>query len=179
MSDTLILNASYEPLSVLPLSTIPWQRTMKLLVLDRISVLAHYDDWIVRSQKLAMPVPALAITKEYFDFKKAVRYSKSNIYLRDLYTCQYCGDTFDKKDLTIDHVIPRSHGGKTTWDNCVAACNDCNLAKGNKMVMKPLRQPFKPDPHYMAFTMKDKVVKIKHPSWEEFLTPYHKTKIAS
>lgn len=174
MSDTLVLNATYEPMSVIPLSVISWQRAMKLLFLDRVKVLSHYDDWVVHSQKLAMPVPALVITTEYFNFKKAIRYSKHNVYLRDLYQCQYCADTFDPSDLTIDHVVPRAMGGKTQWENVVAACKDCNEQKADKMEMRPLRDPFKPDAHAMMYAMRDKPYTVKHPSWAEYLAPYRK-----
>ena len=174
MSDTLFLNSTYEPMSVIPLSVISWQRAMKLLFLERVKVLAHYDDWTVHSQKCAFPVPALVITTEYFDFKKSIRYSKHNVYLRDLYQCQYCGDTFDPSALTIDHVIPRAMGGKTTWENVVAACKDCNSEKADKMEMSPLRDPFRPDARQMMFAMRNKPYTAKHPSWKEYLEPYRK-----
>jgi len=174
MTDCLVLNASYEPMSVIPLSAISWQRVMKLLVLDRVKTIAHYDDWVVHSQKLAFPVPALVITTEYFDFKKAVRYSKDNIFLRDLYQCQYCSDTFEKGELTIDHVRPRALGGKTSWENCATACKMCNEQKADRMEMHPIREPYKPDPHQMMFAMRDKPLMIKHPSWAKYLEPYRK-----
>lgn len=147
---------------------------MKLLYLDKINVLHHYDNWAIHSQSLVIPVPSVAITTEYFDFKKQIRYSKANIYLRDLYQCQYCGDTFDQNQLTIDHVIPRAAGGKTAWDNCVAACKDCNETKADKMHMSPLRDPFRPDARGMMFAMRDKPLTVKHPSWIEYLEPYRK-----
>lgn len=162
------------PLSVIPLSIISWQNCMKLLYLDKIRVLHHYDNWAIHSQKLAIPVPAVAITTEYFDFKKQIRYSKSNIYLRDLYQCQYCGDTFDQCDLTIDHVIPRALGGKTSWINCCSACKPCNSEKADKTFMKPLRPPYKPDTHSMMYSMRNKPFSIKHPSWREYIEPYRK-----
>jgi len=172
MTDTLVLNATYEPISVVPLSVITWQRAMKLICLERVKVLAHYDDWVVHSQKLAYPVPALIITTEYFNFKKAIRYSKDNIFLRDLYQCQYCSETFDKSELTIDHVRPRAMGGKTSWDNCATACKVCNEQKADRMEMVPIREPFKPDPHQMMFAMRDKPYVVKHKSWIEYLSQY-------
>lgn len=174
ISDTLVLNSTFEPLSVIPLSIIPWQRAVKLLFLDRVKVLQHYEDWSVHSQKLILPVPAVVMTTEYFNFKKQIRYSKANIFLRDLYQCQYCADTFDVKDLTIDHVVPRAAGGKTSWENCVSSCIECNSKKGALRNMRPLREPHKPDAHSMMFKMKDRPFTIKHPSWAEYLAPYRK-----
>jgi len=113
MSDTLILNANYQPLSWLPLSVIPWQQAIKLQFMDKIKVLEYYDDWQVHSPSITMNVPALAITKDYHAFQKGVRFSRSNMYLRDLFLCQYCSGTFDDHELNIDHVQPLSKGGKT------------------------------------------------------------------
>jgi 5-methylcytosine-specific restriction endonuclease McrA len=62
-----------------------------------------------------------------------VRFSRRNVYLRDKYKCQYCGLLVDPKEITCDHVIPRSRGGKTTWENVVAACHDCNVKKGSRL----------------------------------------------
>lgn len=172
--DCLVLNSSYEPLSVIPLSIISWQRAIKLIWLERVHVLENYQDRHIHSQKLVMPVPAVVMTNEYFNFKKAIRYSKSNVFLRDLYQCQYCCETFEQKDLTIDHVIPRALGGKTSWENCVTACNACNAEKADRTDMSPKRPGFKPDMHSMAFNMRDKPVYIQHPSWEQYLEPYRK-----
>ena len=170
MSDCLILNADYRPLCYLPLSTIPWQQAVKLSFLDRIKILETYDDWVVHSPSTTMRVPALAITKEYMKYKRAVRFSRKNLYLRDLYQCQYCGETCDTHELTIDHVIPVSKGGKTTWDNCVTACYDCNFEKGNKHQL-PRRLPFKPSYWHLVGANAEKLGwHIKHPSWRDYTT---------
>ena len=99
MSDCLVLNADYRPLSYLPLSTIPWQQAVKLSFMGRITILEEYENWKVHSPSTTINVPALAITKEYMKYKKGVRFSRKNLYLRDLYQCQYCGDTFDAHQL--------------------------------------------------------------------------------
>ena len=95
MSHTLLLNKDYTPISVLPLSVIHWQHAIKLMYLGRIQVIETYADWIVHSEKLALNVPSVAITLEYFNFKRRVNFTRYNMYLRDLYQCQYCLDTFD------------------------------------------------------------------------------------
>lgn len=114
-------------------------------------------------------VPALAITKDYHAFKKGVRFSRVNMYLRDLYQCQYCGETCDHHELTIDHVRPRSKGGKTNWENCVAACVPCNQEKKDNY-QKPIREPFKPDYWQLSARRKNHNYEIKHPSWVPFLS---------
>ena len=111
MADTLLLNADHQPISILPLSVIGWQHALKLYFLDRIVILESYEDRVIRSEHMSINVPAVAVTKEYYNFKKGVKFSRHNMYLRDLYQCQYCGDTFPTSELTIDHVIPRAMGG--------------------------------------------------------------------
>ena len=107
MSHTLLLNSDFNPISVLPLSVIGWQHAIKLMFLDRITVIEEYQDWHIHSEKLSINVPSVAVTKEYFHFKKSAKFSRNNLYLRDMFQCQYCLDTFNHVDLTIDHVIDR------------------------------------------------------------------------
>ena len=168
--DTLVLNADYRPLSFLPLSVISWQQAVKLQTLDRVDVIEEYDDWEVHSPSITMRVPAVIVTREFMKYKKTVRFSRRGVYLRDLYTCQYCEDSFNDKDLTMDHVVPRSKGGKTNWENIVTACKPCNLRKGNKQIMQPIRLPFKPDVwHIVGNSMKNPRFHIKHPSWNQYI----------
>ena len=118
----LILNADAAPISVLPLSVIPWEESIRYLVSDKATVLEWYDDWIVHSATWETRVPAVMILKEYQKKKTSVRFSKQNVFLRDLFTCQYCGINVTNKNATLDHVLPTSHGGKTTYENCVCSC---------------------------------------------------------
>lgn len=90
------------------------------------------------------------------------------MYLRDMYQCQYCGEVFNHKDLTLDHVIPRSQGGKTTWENSVTACKDCNHRKGHKLI-KPMRAPYKPDHFQLIKKWKERPVQVRHRSWYQYL----------
>lgn len=169
MSDTLILNADHRPLSFLPLSTIPWQQAMRLHFLDRITILEYYDDWDVHTSKRSFAVPALAVTKEYMKYKKGVRFSRKGVYLRDLYTCAYCNETFNDRDLTLDHVVPASKGGKTNWTNIVTACKTCNHKKGDK-IMLPKAMPYKPEYwHIVGAILANGHYNIKHPSWERYI----------
>lgn len=164
----LLLNSNYEPISVLPLSIINWQHAIKLMFLDRITILEEYDNLVARSAHLTIHYPAVAVTKSYFSKKRNIRFSRSNLYLRDLYQCQYCGDTFARDMLTLDHVIPRSTGGKTNWENSVTACKTCNHKKGDKL-WKPLRMPYKPDYYQLVNKWRSRPVHIEHPSWYQYL----------
>lgn len=168
MSNTLLLNQNYEPISVLPLSVVSWQHAIKLYFLERVSILETYDNWVVRSEKLEIPVPSVCVTKEYFNYKKAVKFSRSNLYLRDLYTCQYCNEVFDHHDLTIDHVIPRMAGGKTNWENTVTCCKPCNWSKGSKL-HRPLRKPYKPDYYSLANKWRHRPITVPNASWYNYL----------
>jgi 5-methylcytosine-specific restriction endonuclease McrA len=168
MSDTLVLAPDYQPVNYLPLSTIDWQTAIKLFFLDKIQVLEWYDDWTVRSAKLEMRVPAVAVTKKGFGKNGGMRFSRQNLYLRDVFTCQYCGDTFGHRDLTIDHVIPRAQGGTTVWENCVTACKDCNSAKGNK-IWRPNKAPVKPNYWALVNSVKSTYRSVRHPSWNVYL----------
>ena len=168
MSNCLLLNANYEPISILPLSIINWQHAIKLMFLERITVLESYPDLVARSSHISVNYPAVAMTRQYFNSKRNVRFSRANLYLRDLYQCQYCGDTFDHGELTIDHVIPRASGGRITWENAVTCCHSCNSKKGTKL-WKPMRLPFKPNYYQLVNRWKSRPVYIEHESWIPYL----------
>ena len=127
-----------------------------------------YNDWEVHSERLTIKVPAVATTKEYFKFKKSAKFSRANLFLRDLYQCQYCGETFDSDELTLDHVIPKTKGGKTTWENSVTACKPCNYKKGPRD-WKPMREPFKPELFHLITKWKQTPIQVQHPSWYDYL----------
>jgi 5-methylcytosine-specific restriction endonuclease McrA len=168
MSDTLLLNSDYKPISVLPLSVIGWQHAIKLMYLGRVHVLETYPDWLIRSERLTINVPSVCVTKDYFHYKKNVKFSRQNMYLRDLFQCQYCLDTFDYDELTIDHVVPRAAGGKTNWENCTTSCKACNHKKGDKL-MRPNVMPYKPDYYALVNRWKDTDFTVKQESWNQYL----------
>ena len=124
----LVLNADYRPLSYYPLSLWPWQEAIKAVFLDRVTILAEYDE-VVRSQREAIRIPSVVVLKDYVKPRKRVAFTRFNLFLRDEFCCQYCGS---RGDLTFDHVVPRSRGGVTSWENVVAACSPCNLRKANR-----------------------------------------------
>ncbi|HEX4925985.1 MAG TPA: HNH endonuclease [Bdellovibrionales bacterium] len=123
-----MLNASYEPLKI-----VGWQKAIILWFQGKVEVLEHHDV-VVRSVRMTLRIPSIIRLKSYVQVRKksAVRFSRENIYLRDGYRCQYCNQSFPPKDLTLDHVIPVSRGGRKEWTNIVTACRRCNQKKGNR-----------------------------------------------
>jgi len=168
MSDTLLLNACGNPISSFPVSTIGWQRAVKLYFLDKVDILESYDDWEISSPSYSMLVPATVITKHYYRPKHNVCFNRSNLAMRDEFKCQYCGYEHGYNELTIDHVIPRSHGGKTHWENCVIACKRCNNHKGSKLI-SPRRPPERPTYFRMAALRSRFPFQVKHASWLDYL----------
>ena len=165
-----MLNADGAPVSWLPLSIIPWEEAIKYIVLEKATVLDFYEDWIVHSANWETQVPAVMILREYEKRKTAVRYSKHNVFLRDGYTCQYCGDDVSKKTATLDHVLPVSHGGKTTFENTVCACATCNANNGKDKKIVPKYKPVKPTYFQLVDKRKKMQWDIQHPSWANYLT---------
>jgi len=140
----LVLNADYRPLSYYPLSLWSWQDTIKAVFLERVNIVSEYEV-AVRSPSFTMKLPSVVSLKSYVKPARHPAFTRFNVFLRDRFQCQYCGDT---RDLTFDHLIPRSRGGHTTWDNVVTACSSCNLRKGGKSPaearMWPGQMPYQP-----------------------------------
>ena len=167
--DCLLLNSDASPVSMLPLSAISWQDAIKYIVLDKVSVLEWHEDWIVRSANWSTPVPAIIMLKEYYKKKGYVRFSKYNVFLRDEFRCQYCGDHVEKRAATLDHVLPVSHGGRTTWENCTTACAKCNSSKGNNKKITPKIKPYKPSYWELVEKRRKQSFVLQHPSWAMFI----------
>lgn len=170
MADTLVLNADGQPVSYLPLSAVQWKEAITYMWLDKCDVLEWYDDWVVRSSSWETKVPAVIMLKQFQRRRRLPRLSKTNLYLRDLYTCQYCNTQFPRSQLTLDHVTPISKGGKTRWNNIVAACNPCNSHKGSKTNIKPKTVPYQPDYYELVSKRKQMEFVLRHPSWAAWLT---------
>ncbi len=138
MGKVLVLNASYEPLNITN-----WRRAVILLIKDKAEQLEHNDIMIYPS----FPLPSVIRLRNYVKVPyKEIPLTRKNVLERDRHTCQYCKYKGDK--LTLDHIVPRSRGGKDTWDNLVAACVLCNIRKGNRTPkeaeMPLIQQPRKP-----------------------------------
>ena len=169
MADTLVLNSDGQPISLLPPSTINWKEAVTYIWLDKVHVLEWYDDWIVSSATWETRVPAIIMLKEMYRRKRNPRFSRYNLYLRDMFTCQYCIKPFPQSQLTMDHVLPLSKGGKTNWENIVTACRPCNGKKGNDERIRPKAKPYQPDYYELANKRKQLEFEIRHPSWENWL----------
>jgi len=169
MSDTLILTPDYQPADFLPLSVVDWQTCIRLLCLGKIQPVHLYENRWISSPRLKIQLPSVAVTTEHFAFKKGrVRFSRQLLFLRDLYQCAYCENIFHHKNLTVDHVVPRCEGGKTTWTNTVAACSACNLKKGNKR-WTPRFHPYAPTYYQLAEKRLNTPLIVHHPSWIPYL----------
>lgn len=169
MSNILLLNADAQPVSLLPLSTVTWEEAIRYIVLDKVEVLAWYDEWVVRSARWETRVPAIIMLKEYQKPKTAVKLTKRNVFLRDEYKCQYCGCSVNDTTATLDHVHPVSQGGKTTWENSTTACKPCNYRKAASTKLKPVVAPHKPHFWELIDKRRRQGYHIKHPSWNDYL----------
>jgi len=143
MEQVLLLNITYEPLKI-----INWKKAITLLMLGKVEVLEEYGRDI-HSVSFTIKLPAvvrlLMLVKRPIN---QVRFSRQNIYARDKYKCQYCGQKLPVEDLSYDHVVPKSRGGKTLWNNIVTSCIVCNRKKGGRTPreanMRLIRKPSKP-----------------------------------
>lgn len=167
----LVLNADFRPLSYFPLSLWPWQEVVKAVFLDRVNIIAEYDR-AVRSPTFEMKLPSVISLKEFVSASRRPAFTRFNVFLRDRFTCQYCDDRFPTHELTFDHVVPRSRGGKTSWENVVTACSCCNLRKGSKMPRKcgmiPLTEPCQPTTYQLQENGRSFPPNFLHESWMDF-----------
>jgi len=168
----LVLNADFRPLSYFPLSLWSWQDAVKAVFLDRVSVLSEYDTE-VHSPSHAMRLPSVIALKEYIPAARRPAFTRFNVFLRDAFECQYCGERTSAQDLTFDHVIPRSRGGRTTWENVVAACSACNLVKGSRLPrecrMFPRQEPRQPTSWELQERGRTFPPNYLHHSWRDYL----------
>jgi 5-methylcytosine-specific restriction endonuclease McrA len=168
----LVLNADFRPLSYYPLSLWPWQEAVKAVVAERVNVVSVYNQKI-HSPSSEMALPSVISLKEYIPTSRRPAFTRFNVFLRDRFACKYCGDPFPTHDLTFDHVIPRSRGGRTTWDNVVTACSPCNLVKGDhlphRINMHPLVRPTEPTSFMLQEHGRAFPPNYLHESWRDFL----------
>ncbi len=181
-SNVLVLNRLFQPVNV---TTV--RRAFRLLyqgsakAIDKEFHTFDFESWAALSAELSDPdvihtvarairVPRVIMLQVYDRLPRMhVRFSRQNIYLRDKNTCQYCGERLPRTDLNLDHVIPRSQGGRTTWENVVCSCIECNLTKGGRTPqqanMRLLRRPARP--RWSPFERNDG--SFAHEDWRPFL----------
>lgn len=146
MNSVLLLNADYYPLTLCSV-----ERAFLLMYLQKVDLISQVENKFLRSVNEVHPYPSVIKTKRYINLPyKGVVLTRHNIFKRDDFSCQYCGKN---KELTLDHLIPKSKGGKSTWTNLVTACKKCNARKGDytpeqaglQLSSKPIR------PSYVMF----------------------------
>lgn len=168
----LVLNADYRPLSYFPLSLWCWQDAIKAVFLDRVNILSEYDA-VVHSPSKEMRLPSVIALKTYIPVSRRPAFTRFNVFLRDRFTCQYCGQRFRTEELTFDHVIPRARGGTTCWENVVTACTACNTAKANYLPqdcgMLPMTTPVAPTLGDLQEAGRRFPPNYLHESWRDFL----------
>ena len=147
MEQTLLLNATYEPLKV-----VHWRKAVTLYCQGKVEVISVYEDREIRSVSFSFKLPSVIRLlrririRRRFDY---VPFSRANIYARDNHSCQYCGKPFPSSDLTFDHVVPVAQGGRKDWENIVSCCITCNRRKGGRTPaqahMALIRPPKRPE----------------------------------
>ncbi|ARM30128.1 HNH endonuclease [Prosthecochloris sp. HL-130-GSB] len=159
----LVLNSSYEPLSICDV-----QKAMVLLFCGKAVPVTHHPGQVICSVTRSFPLPSI-VRLTFFvrvPYKKLML-NRKNIFRRDNFKCQYCGRT--DRTLTIDHVVPRSRGGEDSWENLITACSPCNTKKGNRTPeeasMPPLNPPIRPS-HIMLMR---KFITTISDDWKPYL----------
>ena len=168
----LVLNADFRPLSYFPLSLWHWQDALKAVFMDRVNIVSEYER-VVHSPSQAFKLPSVIALKEYVSTQRRPAFTRFNVFLRDRFTCQYCAHEGHAEELTFDHVVPRSRGGRTSWENVVTACSRCNLAKGNRLPrevdMFPMHRPDQPTTFQLQDAGRGFPPNYLHESWGDFL----------
>ncbi|MBN2490435.1 MAG: HNH endonuclease [Planctomycetes bacterium] len=180
---TLVLNRSWRAIHVTTVRralALLYQNAAKVVSPDTFEM-HDFESWAdfarrrgadcIRTVTLKIPIPEVIVLKGYDGVPvRRVSFSRRNIYKRDNYTCQYCGTRRASEELSIDHVVPRSRGGRMSWTNCVLACLRCNVKKGNRTLaeagMHLIRTPTRPDwAPYLELTLG-----YRRQSWEKFIS---------
>jgi 5-methylcytosine-specific restriction endonuclease McrA len=169
--DCLVLSQGFAPVA-----KVPWTKAVALLFKERVEVVEEHDKFI-HSVTLTMKMPSVIRLLTDRPRKKAVKFSRENIWARDGGHCQYCGALQTRSSMTYDHVIPKTQGGKTTWDNIVCCCMPCNQKKsgrtpaqaGMRLRREPVRPKKLPDTARFAFTWQSGMPV----SWKQWMLDTH------
>jgi 5-methylcytosine-specific restriction endonuclease McrA len=160
----LVLNATFEPINVCTV------RRATVLLLKARAELVERHDRDLHSESMTMPRPVVIRLTTYVRVPRDAhrrKITRRAVFARDSWTCQYCGGV--RGTLTLDHVIPRSRGGPSTWDNIVTCCAPCNRRKGDRFPkvagMHPMTEPRAPSPHIFVHVASTTI----HPAWEQYL----------
>ena len=170
--ETLVLSPGYEPIA-----RVPWQRAVTLLFLGKVEVVEEYEDREIRSVTFVVKVPSVVrLLRALRGTRRAIKFSRENVYARDGGRCQYCGARVRRDEISYDHVVPRALGGTTIWENIVTACVPCNQRKGGRTPeqagMKLRSTPVKPRRLPETFRVTFAFTKGMPASWRAFLRDY-------
>ena len=168
----LVLNADYRPLSYFPLSLWSWQDAVRAIFRQSVVVVSEYER-VVRSPTHEIRLPSVLALKEYIPSASRPAFTRFNVFLRDEFCCQYCESKYKASELTFDHLVPRSRGGRTSWDNILTACQGCNLRKGSQLPqecgMWPRSEPRQPTIYELQDKGRRFPPNFLHESWGDFL----------
>ena len=179
----LVLNRNWIPIHVTPVRTalsLAYRGIARIISPDTYET-HTFDSWAdlraqdgeacIRTVSLRIRIPEVIVLQGYDKMPQMkVPFTRKNIYRRDGYTCQYCGSKPGSRELSIDHIVPRSRGGKSTWTNCVLACTTCNSVKANRSLEESgrhlLKTPEKPKWYpYITIPLME-----RKQSWERFIS---------
>ena len=168
MSQVLVLNASYEPLNITT-----WQRAAVLMFKGKAESLEEDSNHTIRNN---IKLPTVIRLRYFISVPyRELALNKKNLIQRDNYTCQYCG--YKGKNLSMDHVIPRSKGGEDTWENVTTACISCNVKKGSR-TPKEANMPLTRNPHKPVNTLSFEATKQidsgNHNEWRKYVIGWNK-----
>lgn len=178
----LLLNADFQPLSYRPLSTIPWTKAFFWLVKGWnrvasggepiITVVEEYDE-VVHSGSQEFRIPSVVALTKMRPLPEIAPFTRSNIYLRDDYTCQYSGVKYPASELTLDHVHPQSRGGKSSWTNLVTCHKDVNFKKADRTPkeagLKLLKEPRAPSAWELREKGRHYPAPLAHETWSDYV----------
>lgn len=161
----LLLNSTYDSMAF-----IAEVRALKLYFNDKVEIISSWDEKIHWASG-SMKIPAIVRLKYYVKFvPHIVPFNRLGVFRRDQFTCQYCSRALNQDLLTIDHILPKSRGGLTSWKNTISSCVPCNLAKSNKTPeeagMQLINRPFVPEFKLRAFLPSQGTI---HPDWSIYL----------
>jgi 5-methylcytosine-specific restriction endonuclease McrA len=170
--ETLVLDPSY-----VPVARVHWQRAVTLLFMGKVEIVEEYEDKDIKSVTFSIKMPSIVrFLRAMKGKRRAIKFSRENVFMRDGGACQYCGRRLTRPEATYDHVVPRAQGGLTTWDNVVICCVPCNQSKGNRTPaqagMRLRSTPTRPKklPDHLRVTVSWR--KGDPASWKEWLTSY-------
>ncbi|MDK2970318.1 MAG: hypothetical protein PWP23_73 [Candidatus Sumerlaeota bacterium] len=181
----LVLNRNWTAIHVTSV-----QRAITLLVQDLAQVVDDnyrtydFNSWrelsayvdtegnqFIHSPSFRMVIPEVILLTSYHRVPpRAVKFNRRNIYIRDGYKCQYCGRKPPREELTIDHVVPRSRGGRSEWENVVLACQSCNAKKGNRLLQDtPMQLPRAPKKPNWISIVRHTLKAQSRPAWQRYV----------